>query len=151
MAAAATNLTQSLLGTFITALHILHFNGVLDAYGHLSVRNPSSSSTFFMSRNVAPALVSSPDDIVEYFVANASAVEPDPPSGFVERYIHSELYKRFPGVNAVVHSHSQAVLPYSVSEDVPLRPVLHVAGFLGALRCVCVVVLIYGTRYLKTT
>jgi ribulose-5-phosphate 4-epimerase/fuculose-1-phosphate aldolase len=123
------NLTQ-VLGTFITALHILHFNGVLDAYGHLSVRNPNNNATFFLSRNEAPALVSSRSDIVEYYVANASAVDPAAPGGFIERYIHSEIYKRYGGVNTVVHSHSLAIVPYSIS-TIPLRPVIHLAGFLG--------------------
>ncbi|KAH8799056.1 class II aldolase and Adducin N-terminal domain-containing protein [Xylogone sp. PMI_703] len=125
----AANLSQ-LFGTFINALHILHYNSVLDAYGHLSVRNPYSPSTFFMSRNEAPALVSSADDIVEYRVSDASPVEPNAPSGFIERYIHSEIYKRFSGINAVVHSHSLALIPYSIS-DVPLKPSIHLAGFLG--------------------
>ncbi|KAI1430359.1 class II aldolase and Adducin N-terminal domain-containing protein [Xylaria sp. FL1777] len=125
----SVNLNQ-LFATFIHALHILHNNAVLDAYGHLSVRNPNNDSTFFMSRNMAPGLVSSPSDIVEYYVADASPVDPDAPGGFIERYIHSEIYKRFPGIGAVVHSHSPAVIPYSIS-DVPLKSSIHMAGFLG--------------------
>lgn len=126
---AAANLTQ-LFSTFITALHILHYNGVLDAYGHLSVRNPYNASTFFMSRNEAPALVSSAGDIVEYYVSDASPVEPNAPPGFIERYIHSEILKRFSGISTVVHSHSPAMIPYSIS-GVPLKPSIHLAGFLG--------------------
>ncbi|KAI8956260.1 major facilitator superfamily domain-containing protein [Xylaria longipes] len=125
----SANLTQ-LFGTFINALHILHNNGVLDAYGHLSVRNPNNTTTFFMSRNVAPALVSSLDDIVEYHISDASPVEPNAPNGFIERYIHSEIYKRFSQISTVVHSHSPAVIPYSIN-DVPLKPLIHMAGFLG--------------------
>lgn len=125
----SANLTQ-LFTTFINALHILHNNGVLDAYGHLSLRNPGNPATFFLSRNVAPALVSSPNDIVEYHISDASPVKPDAPNGFIERYIHSEIYKRFSGISAVVHSHSPAVIPYSIS-NIPLKPVIHMAGFLG--------------------
>jgi len=128
---AATNLTL-LFQTLITASHILHYNGVLDAYGHVSVRNPCNASTFFLPRKEAPALVSSARDIVEYQVADSSPVHADPPDGFIERYIHSEIYKRFSGINAVVHSHSPAVIPFSVSH-VPLKPVIHLAGFLGKL------------------
>ncbi|KAI1179417.1 class II aldolase and Adducin N-terminal domain-containing protein [Nemania sp. FL0916] len=131
--AAANNMT-GLFATFIHGLHILHNNGVLDAYGHLSVRSTRSdpSPTFYMSRNMAPALVASPADIVEYRISDAEAVDKDAPNGFIERYIHSELYKRFSDVNAVVHSHSPAVVPYTVvTDDVALRPVLHMAGFLG--------------------
>ncbi|GAP82603.2 putative arad-like aldolase epimerase [Rosellinia necatrix] len=124
----SANGTQ-LFALFINGLHILHNNGVLDAYGHLSVRNPDDTAAFFMSRSIAPALASSAGDIVEYRVSDASAVRADAPAGFIERYIHSEIYKRFPGVGAVVHSHSPALIPYGVS-DVPLRPLLHLAGFL---------------------
>ncbi|KAI1738779.1 major facilitator superfamily domain-containing protein [Xylaria scruposa] len=125
----STKLTQ-LFTTFIDALHILHNKGVLDAYGHLSVRNPNNPATFFLSRNVAPALVSSPDDMVEYYVFDASPVEPNAPNGFIERYIHSEIYKRFSQISTVVHSHSPAVIPYSVN-GVLLKPFIHMAGFLG--------------------
>ncbi|KAI1755585.1 class II aldolase and Adducin N-terminal domain-containing protein [Xylaria castorea] len=124
----SANLTQ-VFTALIDALHILHNKGVLDAYGHLSVRNPNNPATFFLSRNVAPALVSSPDDIVEYHISDASPVEPDAPNGFIERYIHSEIYKRFSQISTVVHSHSPAVIPYSVSV-VPLKPLIHMAGFL---------------------
>ncbi|KAH9907793.1 class II aldolase and Adducin N-terminal domain-containing protein [Xylariomycetidae sp. FL2044] len=123
------NITQ-LLGTFITGLHILHYNGVLDAYGHMAVRNPDDPSTFFMSRNLPPALAFSRDDIVEYRVSDASPVAADAPNGFIERYIHSEILKRFGGVNVVVHSHSPSVVSYSIA-DVPLEPSIHLAGFLG--------------------
>ena len=129
----AANLTQ-LLGTFITASHILHYNGLFDAYGHLSVRNPNNHSTFFMSRNEAPALISSASDIVEYYVSDASPVAADAPLGFIERYIHSETLKRFPGINSIVHSHSPAVIPFSMT-GVPLRPSFSLAGFLGTLIC----------------
>lgn len=125
----AANLT-TVFNTLITGLHILHYNGVLDAYGHMSVRNPNNGSNFFMSRNLAPALVANSSDLVEYYVEDAAPVDPNAPSGFIERYIHSELYKRFPSINSVVHSHSPQVIPYTFS-GVPLRPSIHMAGFLG--------------------
>ncbi|KAG9670078.1 arad-like aldolase/epimerase, partial [Aureobasidium melanogenum] len=125
----AANLT-TVFNTLITGLHILHYNGVLDAYGHVSVRNPNNGSNFFMSRNIAPALVANSSDLVEYYVEDAAPVDPNAPKGFIERYIHSELYKRFPSINSVVHSHSPQVVPYTFS-GVPLRPSIHMAGFLG--------------------
>ncbi|KAI4729433.1 arad-like aldolase/epimerase [Aureobasidium sp. EXF-10728] len=125
----AANLT-TLFNTLITGLHILDYNGVLDAYGHISVRNPNNGSNFFMSRNLAPALVANSSDLVEYYVDDAAPVDPNAPNGFIERYIHSELYKRFPSINSVVHSHSPQVVPYTFS-GVPLRPSIHMAGFLG--------------------
>ena len=126
---AVSNLT-SLLSSLITANHILHYNGVLDAYGHISVRNPNNSSTFFLSRSVAPALVSSPADIVEYRVEDASAVVPNSPTGYIERFIHSEVLKRYPTVNSVVHSHAKSVIPFGVT-DVPLLPVEQMGFVLG--------------------
>ncbi|RDW88794.1 hypothetical protein BP6252_00826 [Coleophoma cylindrospora] len=114
----------------ITANHILHYNKVLDAYGHISVRHPYDPNVFIMSASVAPALVSCFEDLIEYHVADASPVEPDARKGFQERFIHSEVYKRFPEINSVVHSHSEAVLPYTMN-GVPLHPAFHVAGFLG--------------------
>ncbi|OIW28587.1 arad-like aldolase/epimerase [Coniochaeta ligniaria NRRL 30616] len=124
---------QCSIRNFITASHILHHHAVLDAYGHLSFRHPFSPTTFFMSRNIAPATISSPDDLIEYHITDASPVDPSAAAnkGYAERHIHSEIHKRHPSVRAAVHSHSEAVVPYSVS-GVPLRPVYHMAGFLRA-------------------
>lgn len=115
----------------ITSSHILHNHDVVDAYGHISVRNPDNPKTFFMSRNMPPALMTTASDIVEYNIDDASPVEKDAPKGFGERCIHSEILKKFPGINAVVHAHAPAVLPFSIT-GVPLRPAIHMAGFLGA-------------------
>lgn len=114
----------------ITSSHILHQHDILDAYGHISVRNPDNASTFFLSRNMAPALMSTSSDIVEYKIDDGEPVEKDAPAGFAERAIHSEILKTFPSVNAVVHAHAREVLSYGVT-GVPLKPVLHMAGFLG--------------------
>ncbi|KAH8882616.1 arad-like aldolase/epimerase [Thozetella sp. PMI_491] len=108
---------------------ILHYHGVLDAYGHLSFRNPANRDTFFMSYSIAPATVSSIDDLIEYSVATGGPRGPTSKQSFAERFIHSEIYKRHQNVNAVVHSHSEAVIPYSIS-GTPLRPCYHMAGFL---------------------
>lgn len=114
----------------VTANHILHYHQVLDAYGHVSTRSPFNPNTFVMSASTAPALVSSMDDLVEYEIEDASAVEKDAPKGYVERYIHSEIYKRFPMVNSVIHSHAEAVLPYGIT-TVPLRPLYHMGAVMG--------------------
>jgi ribulose-5-phosphate 4-epimerase/fuculose-1-phosphate aldolase len=124
------NLT-AVLSTLITANHILHYHKVLDAYGHVSVRNPIVNSTFFLAANIAPALVSSPADLVEYYVSNASSVDPNAPPGYIERYIHSEILKRFPDINCVIHSHSEIVLPFTVV-NILVQPAIHMAGFLGS-------------------
>jgi HCOMODA/2-hydroxy-3-carboxy-muconic semialdehyde decarboxylase len=47
-----------------------------------------------------------------------------------ERFIHGQIYKARPDVNAVVHSHSPTVIPFSVTEK-PLRAIFHNGHFLG--------------------
>lgn len=68
-----------------------------------------------MPRNLAPGLISSAEDIVEYFVEDASPVDPASPNGYVERFIHSEIYRKYPNVHSVVHSHAPSVLPYTIT------------------------------------
>lgn len=68
-----------------------------------------------MPRNIAPALLSSAADIVEYRVEDAAPVDPNSPPGYVERYIHGEIYKRYPKIQSVIHSHSAAVLPFTIT------------------------------------
>ncbi|KAH8901202.1 class II aldolase and Adducin domain-containing protein [Thozetella sp. PMI_491] len=84
-----------------------------------------------MSRSIAPGTISSAADLQHYLVKDAAAVDNDRAGGYAERRIHSEIYKRHAHVQAVVHSRSEAVVPYSISE-VPLRSCYHMAGFLGA-------------------
>ncbi|KAK4112994.1 hypothetical protein N656DRAFT_752011 [Canariomyces notabilis] len=119
-----------LLATYITALHILQFHGILDGYGHMSLRNPENHSTFFMFHTVSPALVSSLADIALYHVSDAEPTTPDGPRGFIERFIHSEILKRYPGINVVLHGHADILVSYSIS-SVPLRAAIHMAGYLG--------------------
>lgn len=128
--AASDHSIDGILSNLITASHILHYHNVVDAYGHISVRDPKNPDIFWMSRNLAPALVTSRDDLVPYWVSNAEPVEKNAPAGFSERAIHSSILRRFPNLMSVIHSHSQDIVPYTVS-DVPLRPVLHMAGFIG--------------------
>ncbi|ROW07140.1 hypothetical protein VPNG_07315 [Cytospora leucostoma] len=115
---------------FIDGCHILHHNGVLDAYGHLSVRHPFDPQVFIMSKYFAPGTISSPDDLIEYHVSNAEPLDPSSTKGYAERHIHSEVYKRHADVQAVIHSHAESVIPYTIT-GVPLRPCYHMAGFLG--------------------
>lgn len=83
-----------------------------------------------MSGDRAPALVSSTSDLIEYYVKDSSSVDPTAKKGYQERFIHGEIYKRFPEVHSVIHSHSEAVIPYTMI-GVEMKPVFHIAGFLG--------------------
>lgn len=121
---------STIIHDLITANHILHYHSVVDAYGHISVRHPDDPSIFILSGNRAPAIVSSPSDFVQYYVADASAVDSNAPKGYIERYIHSEIYKRFGNVSCVIHAHAEEVLAYANS-GVPLRPTFHMPAFLG--------------------
>ena len=102
--------------------------GVLDGFGHVSARDPRNPNRFLLSRSLAPALVTA-DDIME-FDLDGSAVDPQGRSVFLERFIHSEIYKARPDVMSVVHTHSAGVIPFGVSQ-VQLRPMYHNAAFLA--------------------
>jgi ribulose-5-phosphate 4-epimerase/fuculose-1-phosphate aldolase len=87
--------------------------GVLDGFGHVSARSPTNPNRFLLSRSLAPALVSA-DDIME-FDLDGNAVNARGRSLFLERFIHSEIYRARPDVMSVVHTHSPGVIPFGVS------------------------------------
>jgi len=115
------------IADLVLANHIIADQGVVDGFGHVSVRSAKNPNHYFISRSRAPALVTA-DDIMEYDLDD-NAIEPRGRSSYLERFIHSEIYKLRPDVQAVIHSHSAAVIPFGVS-DVPLKPISHMGGFL---------------------
>jgi HCOMODA/2-hydroxy-3-carboxy-muconic semialdehyde decarboxylase len=125
--ATAQQQDQALRAELVLANHILADQGVLDGFGHVSVRSAARPDHYFISRSRAPALVTV-DDIMEYDLQD-HAIDARGRASYLERFIHSEIYKARPDVQAVIHSHSPAVIPFGVS-DVPLRPISHMAGFL---------------------
>jgi len=119
---------QAVIDDLVVANHILANEGVVDGYGHVSVRNPLDPNRYFLARAGAPALVTAAD-ITEYdldskSVTNASA------AGYQERFIHGEIYKVRPDVMAVVHCHCLDVIPFAAT-SVPLRPMYHMGYFIG--------------------
>jgi len=102
---------------------------VLDAFGHVSIRHPTIPNRYLLSRNLAPGLVTA-EGIIEYDLDSNPVNAAGRPS-FLERFIHGEIYKARGDVNAVVHSHSPAVIPFGISQ-VPMRATFHMAGFLVA-------------------
>jgi ribulose-5-phosphate 4-epimerase/fuculose-1-phosphate aldolase len=118
---------QALMDDLVTANHILASEGILDGYGHVSVRDPANPNRYFLSRSLAPGLVT-PADIIEYDL-DSNPIG-DTRLSYRERFIHGEIYKARPDVMAIVHDHSPAVIPFSVS-SVPLRAVSHMAAFIG--------------------
>ena len=112
----------------IIANHIIADQGVVDGFGHISVRSFSNPSHFFLSRSKAPALITR-EDIME-FDENSEPVDAHGRKPYLERFIHGEIYRARPDVQSVVHSHSPAVIPFGAT-NVPLRPIMHMAGFLS--------------------
>jgi ribulose-5-phosphate 4-epimerase/fuculose-1-phosphate aldolase len=117
-----------LIDDLVTANHILFHQGVLDSFGHVSARHPKKLDYFLMSRATAPGLVEATDILT--FDRDGVPVEETNRSLYVERFIHSELYKARGDVNAIVHSHSPTVIPFSITQT-ELRPVFHRASFLS--------------------
>ncbi len=125
--ASGGSVDPALIEDLVAANHILVAQGVLDAYGHVSIRDPRDPSHYLMSRSLAPILVTA-DDIMEYDL-DSNPIDPKGRSSFLERFIHGEIYRARPEVKAVIHSHSPAVIPFGVTQ-VPMRPVYHQATFL---------------------
>jgi HCOMODA/2-hydroxy-3-carboxy-muconic semialdehyde decarboxylase len=123
------NVPPTLLEDIAVGSRILAEFGVVDAFGHVSARDPSNPAHFLMSRSLAPALVTA-DDIME-FDLDGNAVDARGRPVFLERFIHAEIYKARRDVMSVVHTHSPGVIPFSVSKT-PLRPLFHNAAFLAA-------------------
>ena len=116
-----------LVEDLVYANRILFQQEVLDGFGHVSVRSDKDPSHFLMARSMAPALVTS-KDIMEYD-REGEPVDARGRNSYVERYIHSAIYRVRPDVKAIVHSHSPDIIPYTVT-GTPLRPVYHVSAFL---------------------
>jgi ribulose-5-phosphate 4-epimerase/fuculose-1-phosphate aldolase len=112
----------------VAANKILASHEVLDAYGHVSVRSDRDPQHYFMSRSLAPALVTAAD-ILEYDL-DSNPIVANSPALFLERFIHGEVYKARPEVKAVVHCHTPSLIPFGVT-DVPLQPMFGLAGFLA--------------------
>jgi len=111
----------------VLANRILFNEGIVDGYGHVSIRDPGDPTRFFQSRNIAPALVTEADMLVHDLDGNVLSGQGDPA---LERFIHAAIYAKRPDVGAIVHSHAASMVLFGVI-DVPLRPLWLVSGFLG--------------------
>lgn len=119
---------KGLIDDLVSANHILFKEGVVDGFGHVSVRDERDPERFLLSRSIAPATVTA-RDVMEFGMdgepINARGRKP-----YLERTIHSEIYRARPDVVAVVHSHSPSLIPFGIT-GTPLKPVFHMSGFLG--------------------
>jgi HCOMODA/2-hydroxy-3-carboxy-muconic semialdehyde decarboxylase len=125
----STRNNAALIGQLVLANHILYERRVLDGFGHVSVRLPDQPDSFLLSRRMAPRLVTAQDILALDLEGNV--ISDEGRSSYVERFIHAEIYRVRSDVAAIVHSHSPAVIPFSVVKESALRPVCHMAGFLG--------------------
>jgi ribulose-5-phosphate 4-epimerase/fuculose-1-phosphate aldolase len=119
---------RALVDDIVTANRILANEGVLDGYGHVSVRNPANATRYLLAAAKAPALVTAAD-IIEYGL-DSTPVAATAATGYTERFIHGEIYRARPDVMAVVHCHCPEVIPFAATR-VPMRPMYHMAFFVG--------------------
>jgi len=110
------------------AYRIVANEGILDAFGHISVRHPGNPQRYFLSRSRAPGLVQ-PEDILEYDL-DSNPIVPPIMRPYSERVIHGEIFKARPDVNAVCHHHAPSIMPFAIS-GVPLVPVFHLGAAMG--------------------
>ena len=120
---------MELFEDLVASYRILASQGVIDAYGHVSVRSPTNPQRYYLARSLAPERVQI-EDILEYDL-DSKTIDPKAPESVHERFIHGEIYKARPEVMAVVHNHSPSVVPFSVT-GVKMRALFHMASFIGA-------------------
>ncbi len=121
---------NELIDDLVTANHILFREGIVDAFGHVTVRDPTNPAHYLIARSLQPPFVGR-GDILELDANSKPLAEAAPDVPF-ERFIHGEIYRLRPDVRAIVHSHAAAVLPFSVAKNTPLRAISHSAGFIGS-------------------
>jgi HCOMODA/2-hydroxy-3-carboxy-muconic semialdehyde decarboxylase len=102
--------------------------GVLDGFGHVSMRHPDDAERYLLSRSRSPELIQ-PDDILEFTLDSAPVKKPDREL-YAERVIHGAIYQMRPDVSAVVHHHSPDIMPFAIS-GTELVPVFHLGAVVG--------------------
>jgi ribulose-5-phosphate 4-epimerase/fuculose-1-phosphate aldolase len=116
------------LEDLVAAYRILAAHGVIDAYGHVSLRSPKNPARYYLAKSIAPEKVRL-EDMIEYDL-DSNPLDADGRESVRERFIHGEIFKTRPEVMSVVHNHSPSVIPFSVT-GVPMKPIYHMAAFIG--------------------
>jgi len=122
------SLPEPPIDDLVVANHILAAEGVLDGMGHISVRHNARPGRFLLARSMAPELVTA-SDILEYDF-DGQPVDARGRASYLERFIHSEIYRARPDVSAIVHCHTPSLIPFADS-DVPMRSMYHMAAFVA--------------------
>ncbi len=118
----------ALVADLVAANRILAMQGVLDGWGHVSVRHHRDPNRYLLSRSLAPELITA-KDILEFDLDN-NPVDAKGRNLYTERFIHGEIYKTRPDVKAICHNHAPPVIPFGVT-NIPLRPMYQRAAFIG--------------------
>src|SRR5688572_17157267 len=126
--AARADVPGPLIEDLVAGNRILAMEGVLDGMGHISARHPARTDRFYLARSMAPELVTAAD-ILEYDL-EGNAIDARDRTSYLERFIHSEIYKARTDVRAIVHCHTPSLIPFAAS-DVPLRAMYHMAAFVA--------------------
>lgn len=116
------------LDELVTANRILAREGVVDSFGHVSIRHPERADRYLLSRARAPECIDI-EDVME-FAFDGTAIDPAGRKPYAERFIHGAVYIARPDVRAVVHHHSPSVIPFSVT-PAQLSPVMHMCAGIG--------------------
>src|SRR3954465_9693539 len=116
------------LEDLVAGYRILSAHGVIDAYGHVSLRSPRNPERYYLARSVAPELVNE-EDLIQYDL-DSHPIDANGRESVHERFIHGEIYRARPDVMCVVHNHSPSVIPFSVT-GVPMKALWHMASFIG--------------------
>jgi HCOMODA/2-hydroxy-3-carboxy-muconic semialdehyde decarboxylase len=125
----ANTSNTALIDDLVIANRVLaHEIGVLDAYGHVSARDPRNRNRYYLSRAISAGMVTA-GDIIEYDL-DSKAVTGERSDGYLERFIHGEIYKARPDVMAVIHAHSPELIAFG-SSSIPLRNMIHTGSFIN--------------------
>ena len=116
------------LDELVTANRILAREGVVDAFGHVSIRHPDRPDLYVLSRARAPECIEI-EDLMEFDV-DGTSTDAGGRTPYAERFIHGAVYEARRGVHAVVHHHSPAVIPFSVA-SAALSPIMHMSAGIG--------------------
>ncbi len=119
---------DALIDELVTANRILAREGVVDSFGHISVRHPERADRYLLSRARAPDCIEA-NDIME-FALDGTPVEARERKPYLERFIHGAVYEARPEVHSVVHNHSPSVIPFGVTAT-KLKPLLHLCASIG--------------------
>jgi HCOMODA/2-hydroxy-3-carboxy-muconic semialdehyde decarboxylase len=123
---------KDIIEELVTANRILANEGIVDSFGHVSVRHPEKKNQYLLSRARAPERIEA-SDILE-FTLEGEPLDPKKAktthAPYTERFIHGAIYEMRPDVNAVVHNHSPSTIPFGITGH-KLKPLLHMCASIG--------------------